>query len=525
MKALQLTGSGVFARYRLLYLLLFILPSIHSNAQIIPLKNPSLEGTAGLERAAPPEWSIIEETPDIQPGVYGLTMPASDGNTYVGMVANTYIQEGITQLLVQPLDSGKSYSLSFDLAYAADYSWAITYGGFAIYGGNEFGKREELLWASDRFMNTQWKRQQAVFTPSNEYKYIILSAYKQPGDSIKYIAGVLVDNFSPIREVIQLSLSSENSCNGSNGVAWARVANEDDDEYSYLWSTGDTCARVKGLKNGEYHVTVRGKHKKTSTYGRVKVQASELSGSVHVSALSCNGAQDGVIFVAPRGGVKPFYYYLNDATSAERDSVFSHLAAGKYKVRVMDAGGCTAVIDKIELIEPSAIVVKNLSVTPESCAGNKDGSVRFDVEGGAAPYRYTLPGYADEQAENVVTKLAPGNYSYSVLDRHQCEVTGNFEVRKGEMGCSVFIPTAFSPNGDGVNDLFRAVVHDQITNFSMRVFSRWGQVIFESRQPGIGWDGTVKGVSQDPGGYLYVVTYVDGRGQEMKQQGTLVLVR
>jgi len=524
MKALQLTGSEAIVHYRIIILWLFILSTSHVKAQIISLKNSSLEGTAGLERAVPPEWSIIEETPDIQPGVYGVSMSASDGDTYVGMVATTYIQEGITQLLSHPLDSGKSYSLSFDLAYTARYSWTITYGGFAIYGSSEFGKREELLWSSGIFTHTDWKQYQAVFTPSKAYNYLIVTAYKQPGDSVKNIAGVLVDHFSDIREVIQLSLSSENSCNGDNGVAVAKVKNTDD-EYAYLWSTGDTCSRLIGVKNGVYHVTVRGLKKKTTTYGMVNVQASELSGKVNIHHVSCNGVDDGIIYVATRGGVLPYAYHLNDAATDHADSVFSHLAAGTYKVKVTDAGGCTAVIDNIDLKEPEALVIKSLTLTSESCAGAQDGKLVITAEGGTAPYIYSVPGYINAQSDSVLKKLSPGNYSYSVADRHQCQVIEDFEITKGGRVCAVYVPTAFSPNGDGVNDVFRAAVNDYVTNFSMRVFCRWGQQIFESRNPDNGWDGTFKGVYQDPGAYLYVVTYTDSKGQDMKQHGTLVLVR
>lgn len=524
MKALQLTGSGAFVHYGMLFLWLFILPATYVSAQTISLKNPSLEGKAGLEGNVPEGWSIVELTPDIQPGVYGITMPASKGNTYVGLVANTYIQEGITQLLSQPLDSGKSYLMSFDLAYAASYSWSITYGGFAIYGGNEFGKREELLWNSGKFTHTDWKQYQAIFTPSKAFSYIIFCAYKPVADSVNDIAGALVDNFSVIKEVIQLDLSSESSCNGSNGVAVARVMN-DDDEYSYLWNTGDTCSRVKGLKNGVYEVTVKGLRKKTTTHGKVSVRASELYGSVNLTPLSCNGAENGIIHVSARGGILPYAYYLNEAETGRADSIFAKLSAGKYKVKVKDAGGCTAVIDKINLSEPEVLVVTKLAVSPESCISAADSRLVISAEGGTAPYRYSITGYAGGQVDSVFTKLSPGHYTYSVVDRHQCEVAGEIEVTKDDRGCSVLLPTAFSPNGDGLNDVFKPVVHDYITNFYMVIFNRWGERIFESRNPAIGWNGTFREANEEPGGYLYVLTYTDSKGQDRKHQGTLVLVR
>ncbi|WP_181358341.1 gliding motility-associated C-terminal domain-containing protein [Taibaiella chishuiensis] len=89
----------------------------------------------------------------------------------------------------------------------------------------------------------------------------------------------------------------------------------------------------------------------------------------------------------------------------------------------------------------------------------------------------------------------------------------------------LLIPNAFTPNGDGRNDIF------QISNFSneklidFRIFNRWGTILFRSTDPKNGWDGTYKGQEQPMGvyGYLICIGYPDGKVETYK--GTVTLLR
>ena len=58
--------------------------------------------------------------------------------------------------------------------------------------------------------------------------------------------------------------------------------------------------------------------------------------------------------------------------------------------------------------------------------------------------------------------------------------------------CEVYIPNAFTPNGDGLNDLFKVMVGGDLTDFQMQVYNRWGQLVFESKQISKGWNGYYK---------------------------------
>jgi gliding motility-associated-like protein len=87
---------------------------------------------------------------------------------------------------------------------------------------------------------------------------------------------------------------------------------------------------------------------------------------------------------------------------------------------------------------------------------------------------------------------------------------------------SIFIPNAFTPNGDGINDTF-GVKGEGIKNFTMRIYNRWGEVVFESRSPKQQWDGTSHGKPAQSDVYVYQFTAV-GEKSETKS-GSVTLVR
>ncbi|PIQ47696.1 MAG: hypothetical protein COW03_14060 [Cytophagales bacterium CG12_big_fil_rev_8_21_14_0_65_40_12] len=85
-------------------------------------------------------------------------------------------------------------------------------------------------------------------------------------------------------------------------------------------------------------------------------------------------------------------------------------------------------------------------------------------------------------------------------------------------------PNAFSPNGDGVNDTFKAT-QGRFVEFSMVIYNRWGVIIFSTTDPEIGWDGTTNGQEASPGAYVYQVNYTDANNRSYQRTGTLVLIR
>jgi len=88
-----------------------------------------------------------------------------------------------------------------------------------------------------------------------------------------------------------------------------------------------------------------------------------------------------------------------------------------------------------------------------------------------------------------------------------------------------FIPSAFTPNGDGLNDKFSISVYDNYTVNKFLIYNRWGAVIFKSNNPGDGWDGTYKNYPQPMGSYIYYLEMKDPDNKIIIKQGTISLLR
>jgi len=95
-----------------------------------------------------------------------------------------------------------------------------------------------------------------------------------------------------------------------------------------------------------------------------------------------------------------------------------------------------------------------------------------------------------------------------------------------ELGYKVYIPTAFTPNNDGLNDRFR-IFGEDITEARIRVFSRWGELMYTSYDLENGWDGTMHLRNEPaPGGmYVYEIDARDKIGRLVSYQGTVILLR
>jgi gliding motility-associated-like protein len=118
----------------------------------------------------------------------------------------------------------------------------------------------------------------------------------------------------------------------------------------------------------------------------------------------------------------------------------------------------------------------------------------------------------------------PGIY-YVTVKIDGCEASDTVTVQNG---CYLDIPNAFTPNGDGVNDYFlpRPTLGKGLATFSMSIFNRWGELIFQtSNTEGRGWDGRFNDVMQPVGVYIYVIdaTFIDGEKEH--HQGNVTLLQ
>ena len=131
--------------------------------------------------------------------------------------------------------------------------------------------------------------------------------------------------------------------------------------------------------------------------------------------------------------------------------------------------------------------------------------------------------------QNPVTTLNAeiGSITYTVraTDSAGCYGEDNIKVTIFKTGPDIFVPKAFTPNGDGLNDILKPIcVGIQQLNY-FRIFNRWGQMVFSTSEIGKGWDGKINGIDQNPDNFVYLAQGVDYTGKIVFRKGNVILIR
>lgn len=105
-----------------------------------------------------------------------------------------------------------------------------------------------------------------------------------------------------------------------------------------------------------------------------------------------------------------------------------------------------------------------------------------------------------------------------------CEASDDITVKIFAQA-DIYVPNAFTPNGDGLNDVIRPVLAGIRELKYFRVFNRYGEMVFATGKPGEGWNGIYKGERQNAGGFTWMAEAVDYRGNIIQKNGVVVLIR
>jgi gliding motility-associated-like protein len=120
--------------------------------------------------------------------------------------------------------------------------------------------------------------------------------------------------------------------------------------------------------------------------------------------------------------------------------------------------------------------------------------------------------------------ISGGTVQLNYLDDNGCAAAKQYIVQINNTCDFVVVPSAFSPNGDGKNDVFR-IIKAGVKNYTMKIYNRWGQLIFETNDLNGGWDGNIQGVPAPVGTYVYVLLADLQNGDKVTQQGNVTLLR
>ena len=212
----------------------------------------------------------------------------------------------------------------------------------------------------------------------------------------------------------------------------------------------------------------------------------------------------GVINLSMEGGTLPYRYLWS--TGATVPSV-TELCAGGYAVTVTDRNGCTATLS-VELTDSTTFPTDITAWCDEDTIYAGEPTQLHSTElGSPFQYQWNPPiGVENPTASSSVARpVVTTQYVIIVTDEFGCTRTDTVPVYVRDVICEepyVFVPNAFSPNGDGKNDILY-VRGEVIREVSFKMYDRWGEKVFETDDLTKGWDGTFRGQPCEPGVYDY----------------------
>jgi gliding motility-associated-like protein len=123
------------------------------------------------------------------------------------------------------------------------------------------------------------------------------------------------------------------------------------------------------------------------------------------------------------------------------------------------------------------------------------------------------------------TITQPGQYQVTVMN--DCSVDRkDFTVTYQQCPCNVFMPNAFTPNGDGINDIFKPRFECTSKDYHLKIFDRYGRIIFESSESSRGWDGNIRDGQLPTGVYVWMMEYRNPNNKQVfRKNGTVTLIR
>jgi gliding motility-associated-like protein len=256
--------------------------------------------------------------------------------------------------------------------------------------------------------------------------------------------------------------------------------------------------------------------------------AEQFSVSFETSPISCYGKEGYV--TADVTGTSTYSYIWNTSPTQSTDSIIG-IAGDSYTVLIRDINsGCE--FDTLIKIPNYSIVNALFSISPNvECISfdQKDLLTFIDLSnhvdsgnwdfgnGDASPYvvgQNPNPSY--ENAGYYTVELTAYNEG-GCLDVYVLDVCIYDPVE-------LFIADAFSPNGDGVNDVLY-VRGNGVAELDFLVYNRWGQKVFESQDVNQGWDGTFKGKALNSEVFVYYIKAISKQGEEIEMKGDVSLVR
>lgn len=461
----------------------------------------------------------------------GYQQPHS-GNGYAGLIAvfDTTYAEYIACKLLSPLIAGKHYKLGFYTnatpgrsglgivsEIGAHVSVALPYSASS---GTLYLPYTVRSTPGQFFTDTAaWYHVSGFFTASGGEEWITIGCFNDipaiinlanPAAGGMYAAYQYVDDVSLVGAVELAYTHDTTVCDTTRRI---RFLSSVDNAESYRWNTGDTLSSMETGHTGTYWcVAFKADTFTTDTFHLRYTPLAKPA--LHDTAICINSSSP----VWPAQGLI-WYHTQEDTLAMSAPPVIDTRVEDTLTFFVAAREG-TCQSEKVRLSiyvvqPPMASLGKDIAM----CRDQGDTTICVQDLKPTTTYRWSTG------AQAPCIQASAGIYFLEAVNA--CGLARDtIEVKDYPCSSCMFIPTAFTPNGDGHNDIFRPVISCPVTKYTLRIYDRWGQMVFISSTVGEGWNGVLNGKAADVGTYMYLITGENAlTGSHYKEKGDLLLIR
>ena len=286
--------------------------------------------------------------------------------------------------------------------------------------------------------------------------------------------------------------------------------------FDFLWNTGETTGQITATNFGKHSVVVTDQLTNCFASSEMEIiPMQKAEPNLGADGIVCDGQ---LVGLDPQVIIPGYDYTWSNGAKTSTIDIFE---TGLYWVR-LDAknGTCMGLTDSATYTE-GVLPIVNLGVDQYVCEGQ---NVTLLDEASAFPGATYI--WQDGTIEKSIVATETGTYEVQVSNLCGTVVDQVF-IEFQDCG-NVYIPTSFTPNGDGKNEVFLPLTAQEFKEYGFWVYDRWGALLFKTNQPNVGWNGTVDGRLMSPGLYVWRVSYVSSFnefGARIEKTGEFTLLK
>lgn len=278
---------------------------------------------------------------------------------------------------------------------------------------------------------------------------------------------------------------------------------------AYNWNTGSTLSSIVIKQPGIYNVIA------TNTNGCYSTDTLEIFPFYDTPFVAFNNSA--VLCIKQTDILDAGNYASYLWQDGSNNKTYTVTSKGIYSVRVTDMNGCKG----LGSVKIDSLVYPPTGFLPVDTAICNYQTIQLQ----SASNTFQTYLWNTGNTNSTINITSPATYSLTVSDKYGCIGKDTTDVQLKNCPNSIFFPTAFTPDNNGLNDLFKPLVEGALLFYELTIYNRWGQEVFRTTDAAKGWNGIYKNQPQNPGSFLWICTFQFRGERKQTNKGTVYLIR